>query len=61
MADFHDDGTKATRCMRQHGLSFHIDEFGYLNEHRGWKSEDRPANEYELEMWNALMELTAEE
>jgi hypothetical protein len=47
--------------MRQHGLSFHIDEFGYLNEHRGWKSEDRPANEYELEMWNALMELTAEE
>lgn len=38
----------------RHHLHFHIDQFGYLTEHAGWKSETREATDAELQMWLAL-------
>jgi len=42
------------RVAARHQLTFHIDKFGYITEHRGWKSETREASYYELEMWQSL-------
>ena len=52
--------TREKRCAEHFGLSFHI-EFGQIIEYRGWKSESRPAEEYELQMWYALLDLIPEE
>jgi len=52
--------TQEEKCANYFGLSFHVDKFNYLVEHRGWKSENRPAEEYELEMWYALLNFIPE-
>jgi len=49
------DEDQLRRVSARHGLHFHINQFGYLTEHAGWKSETRPATDSELQMWQALM------
>ncbi len=42
------------RIAARHHLHFHIDQFNWLTEHAGWKSESREATEPEQQMWRAL-------
>jgi hypothetical protein len=49
------DTDQLFRVAARHNLTFHINQFGYLVEHRGYKSEERPATDYELDMWYALV------
>jgi len=44
---------RPVRVADYYGLTFHI-EFGQVIEHRGWKSEERPATDEEREMWVIL-------
>ena len=46
---------RVKRIANRLGLHFHIDQFDHLTEHRGWKSETRPATDPELQMWNAML------
>ncbi len=46
---------QSKRIAARFGLHFHIDEFGYLTEHAGWKSETRRATDEELQMWELLV------
>ena len=48
----------AQRCAEHFGLGFHIDEFGFVETHRGWKSEVRRATDEESAMWQVLLDLT---
>ena len=52
------DTDQLRRVANRHELHFHIDQFGYLTEHAGWKSETREATEPELQMWEILVGLT---
>lgn len=52
---FTQDEDQLRRAASRHGLCFHINQFGYLTEHAGWKSEERPATDPELAMWWALV------
>lgn len=49
------DEDQLRRVAARYGLHFHINQFGYLTEHRGWKSETRPATDSELQMWQAMV------
>lgn len=49
-----EDACFAERLAARHHLSFHITR-GYLYEHRGYKSEDREATDYEQEMWDRFV------
>lgn len=50
-------GHESQQCRRMAcrlGFHFHINECNNLIEHAGWKSEERPATEIELAMWERL-------
>lgn len=48
---FNRDEDQLRRVAARHGLCFHINQFSYLTEHRGWKSETRQATDEEVQMW----------